>query len=102
MAKWHTLTTEEALKQLNSTEKGLTTERVQKLQREHGFNSIEAAKPKSKWMIFISQFKDVMILILFVAAVISFSVGERVDAFVILAIILGNALIGFFQEAAAD
>src|SRR5690606_30551571 len=50
----------------------------------------------------ISQFKDVMIVILVVAAVISFGVGERVDAYVILAIIFGNALIGYFQENNAE
>ena len=102
MNKWHTLTKEEVLSQLDTDVSGLASDRIPGLQQQHGLNSIEAAKPKSKWAIFVAQFKDVMILILVVAAVISFSVGERIDAYVILAIIFGNALIGFYQENNAE
>lgn len=102
MRKWHKLAKEEVLKQLDTDASGLASASIPTLQQQHGLNSIEAAKQKSKWAIFASQFKDVMILILLVAAVISFSVGERIDAYVILAIIFGNALIGYFQENNAE
>lgn len=97
------MTTDEVIKQLATNEvSGLSKEKILALQLQHGLNSIESAHKKSRWSIFVSQFKDVMILILAVAAVISFSVGERIDAYVILAIIFGNALIGFFQENNAE
>ena len=102
MNKWHTLTQEEVVKQLETGSSGLPSGRIAALQQQHGPNRIEASEQKSKWAIFASQFKDVMILILVVAAVISFSVGERIDAYVILAIIFGNALIGFYQENNAE
>ena len=102
MDAWHKLTQEEVLQQLDTTAAGVKKSQVAALQQRHGLNSIEAAKQKSKWAIFVSQFKDVMIAILVVAAVISFSVGERIDALVILAIIFGNALIGYFQENNAE
>jgi Ca2+-transporting ATPase len=102
MGKWHKLTNEEVLKQLDTDASGLANTSIPALQQKHGLNHIEAVKPKSKWAIFASQFRDVMILILVVAAVISFSVGERIDAYVILAIIFGNALIGFYQENNAE
>ena len=103
MGKWHTMTKEKVVSQLDANaSSGLSSDRIAALQQQHGLNSLEAAKQKSKWAIFVSQFKDVMILILIVAAVISFSVGERIDAYVILAIIFGNALIGYFQENNAE
>lgn len=102
MRKWHTLTGEEAVEQLGTDPSGLSSEKIAVLRQEHGSNSIEASTKKSKWVIFASQFKDVMILILVVAAAISFAVGERIDAYVILAIIFGNAIIGFYQENNAE
>jgi len=102
MDEWYKLTIEEVLKKLHSNASGLDSSRIASLQQQYGMNSIESAKQKSKWTIFVSQFKDVMIVILVVAAVISFSVGERVDAYVILTIIIGNALIGYFQENNAE
>src|SRR5690554_2941843 len=102
MDAWYKLTKEAVLMQLGSAATGLNGSKIPSLQQQHGLNSIAAAKQKSKWAIFVSQFKDVMIVILVVAAVISFGVGERVDAYVILAIIFGNALIGYFQENNAE
>lgn len=69
---------------------------------EHGRNELQAAKERSRLAIFLSQFKDVMILILAVAAVVSFVAGETTDAIVILAIIIVNAVIGYYQEYNAE
>src|SRR3712207_7102573 len=49
-----------------------------------GMNVLQEAKQKSRLAIFLAQFSDIMILILIIAAVISFAVGEHTDAFVIL------------------
>ena len=71
-------------------------------QKEFGANALTETKQKSKWLIVFAQFTDVMIIILIIAAVISFVSGERTDAFVILAIIIGNAWMGFSQEYNAE
>lgn len=98
MAEWYQLTTEEVFKELKTSLRGLTHGQVQTLQKEFGKNVLEEAKQKSKFAILLGQFKDIMIIILIIAAIISFFVGEETDAIVILAIIIGNAWIGFSQE----
>lgn len=102
MDAWYRMSKEEALDKLNSSPSGLAQEEIPRRQEKYGRNSLTAAKKISKWVIFISQFKDVMILILIVAAVISFLVGERTDAFIILIIIAGNAWLGYSQEYNAE
>ncbi|MBC7873029.1 MAG: HAD-IC family P-type ATPase [Ferruginibacter sp.] len=102
MDKFYHLSTAEILKQLNTSINGIKIEALTALQKEFGENVLKETKSKSKWTIFLGQFKDVMILILFIAAIISFVAGEHTDAFVILAIILGNALLGYSQESSAE
>ena len=94
--------TEEVLERLQTSLAGLPKKDIPQLQLEYGKNVLKEGKQRSKLAIFLAQFKDVMILILVVAAVISFIVGEHTDAYVILAIIIGNAWIGYSQEYSAD
>ncbi|MEO5638990.1 MAG: HAD-IC family P-type ATPase, partial [Chitinophagaceae bacterium] len=102
MQAWFQLTKEEVLSSLKTSAAGLKNELVPNLQKEFGKNILQEAKQKSKLSILIAQFTDVMILILIVAAVISFIVGEHMDAYVILAIIFGNAWMGYSQEYNAE
>lgn len=99
---WYQQSTELVLEQLGSSTDGLAHEDIPQRQARYGLNKLESGKRKSKLAIFAAQFKDVMIGILIVAAIISFLVGEHTDAYVILGIILGNALIGYFQESRAE
>ena len=93
---------EKVLEQLKTTGTGLGNEAIPSLQEEYGVNELKEAPQKSKWTILLSQFTDVMIMILMVAAVVSFVVGEHTDAYVILAIIIGNAWMGYSQEYNAE
>jgi len=93
---------EKVLEQLKTTSSGLSNEAIPALQQEHGANELKEAQQKSKWSILLSQFTDVMIVILMIAAVVSFVVGEHTDAYVILAIIIGNAWMGYSQEYNAE
>lgn len=102
MDKFYQLSTTEILQQLNTSINGIKKEAVPALQKEFGANVLKEAKSKSKWAILLGQFMDVMILILFIAAIISFVAGEHTDAFVILAIILANAMMGYSQESSAE
>ena len=101
-ANWHQLDTKTVLANLETTLAGLTDQQAEERRNKYGSNQLVEKKQRSKISIFIRQFKDVMILILVLAAAISFIVGERTDAFVILAIILGNAILGYVQEYKAE
>jgi P-type Ca2+ transporter type 2C len=102
MKLFYQLNVDETLKELNTSFSGLNHSEIQDRQNQHGLNSLEETKQKSKLSILLNQLDDVMILILLVAAVISFAVGEHTDAYVILAIIIGNAWLGFTQEYHAE
>lgn len=99
---WYQQTAEQVLEHLDSSMDGLSKAAVAARQERHGPNQLEAGKQTSKLALFVAQFKDVMIAILAVAAAISFFVGEHTDAYVILGIILGNAIIGYIQESRAE
>jgi Ca2+-transporting ATPase len=83
-------------------ERGLRNDQVAALGERHGFNELAEAPPIPLWRKFLSQFGDLVIWILIVAAVISGLLGEWPDAAAILAIVLLNGLLGFFQEASAE
>lgn len=102
MGTWYRKSVEEVLKELESNPEGLSSEGVSRLQQKVGLNELQAYKQKSKLSFLLSQFKDVMIIVLIVAAIVSFFLGEHTDAYVIIGIILGNAAIGFYQEYRAE
>ena len=102
MKALYQITAEEVFRQLKTSPSGLNPDTVPALQQEYGPNALQEAKQKSKLTILLSQFADVMIIILIGASIISFVVGEHTDAFVILAIIAGNAWMGYYQEYNAE
>jgi Ca2+-transporting ATPase len=102
MPAFYQLTAQEVFDQLDTSASGLNSEVVPGLQKKHGANVLQEAKQKTKFVILLSQFTDIMIIILVIAAAISFVVGEHTDAFVILAIIIGNAWMGYYQEYSAE
>ena len=87
MEAFYKLKESEVIDKLQSSPKGLSNDVITNLQQQFGKNTLKEAKRKSRLAIFFDQFKDVMILILIIAAIISFVSGEHTDAFVILAII---------------
>lgn len=102
MSSYYQKSADEVIGELKSAPDGLPSGRPEELRSRYGANVLREAPQKSKWKIFLGQFKDVMIIILLVAAGISFAVGEHMDAYVILAIIAGNAWLGFSQESKAE
>ena len=102
MKSFYQLSEAEILSQLKTSGQGLDTNKIEALQKEFGANQLQEPKHKSKLAILLSQFADVMILILVIAAVISFAVGETVDGFFIIAIIIANAWMGYSQEYKAE
>jgi len=95
---WHLTPIEEVIKNFGSHPDGLTAAQAEERLQEHGPNELQEKKKKPLWLLFLLQFKDVMILILIAAAVVSGLVGDLTDTIVILIIVLLNAVIGFVQE----
>lgn len=87
---------------LNSTSEGLSHAEVKKRLEQFGLNELEEKKKNPAWLIFLYQFKDFMILILAVAAVLSGIMGDATDTVIILVIIFLNAIVGFIQEYRAE
>lgn len=100
--KWHQLKTEETLEKLHTRKEGLSSTDAEAKLQEFGPNELQEGKKKSVAKMLLAQFKDVMILILLVAAVISGVIGELSDTIVIIIIVVLNAIIGFFQEYRAE
>lgn len=99
---WYKLTDEQVTAKLQTACSGLTVAEAESRRQQWGPNELEQGKKKSPWMVLLHQFKDLMILILLVAAVISGLLGDMADTIVILIIVLINALIGFLQEWRAE
>lgn len=78
--------------------KGLTTVQADERRKESGSNTLVQVKPPGPVRIFLSQFRDAMVLILLAATGISALLGEWTDAVTIIVIVLLNAILGFVQE----
>ncbi|MFH1072747.1 MAG: calcium-translocating P-type ATPase, SERCA-type [Nanoarchaeota archaeon] len=106
---YHTKTVAELFSQFHTSEIGLDNNTSRQRLLEHGYNELVMKKKASMLLRFLSQFKDLMMVMLIIAAFISFAVGtiesskeELTDAAVITVVILLNALIGFIQEFKAE
>ena len=88
--------------EFGSSINGLSKEEAAKRIVQYGYNELQEKKKVPAWLLFLNQFKDIMIIILFVAAILSGIVGDLTDTVIILIIIILNALIGFVQEFRAE
>ncbi|WP_028392911.1 calcium-translocating P-type ATPase, SERCA-type [Bacillus cihuensis] len=81
---------------------GLNEEEVSKRQKIKGYNELQEGEKQSAILLFFAQFKDFMVIVLLAATLISGILGEYIDAIAIIAIILVNGFLGFFQERKAE
>ena len=82
--------------------KGLTEEEVIEKRKKCGYNELSQKKKKTILNMIFEQLSDAMIIILFVAAIVSYLLGEKAEAIVILVIIIINIIISVFQEKKAE
>jgi len=99
---WHAISTTDALKRLDSSPQGLSREEAARRLERFGSNVLREEKAISPWEILLGQFKNFLILLLLAATLISFFLGETLDAIVIFAIVIASALLGFYQEHRAE
>ena len=99
MKNWHSKEVVDVLQAFKvNKEEGLTLEVVQERLNEYGKNELPQKKKDSIFKLFFGQFKDSIVIVMLVAALFSFMVGESIDAIVILFIILIDAVMGTAQE----
>lgn len=100
---YHNQRSIDVLKELDSmATDGLSSSEAKQRLEKYGLNEFQDKKRKTFLQKFIDQFKDFMIIILIAAAIISIAAGERVDAIVILAIVILNAFLSIYQEGQAE
>ena len=107
---WFNETVDETVKCLETDEeKGLNSSEVESRKEKYGLNELAAKKKKSTFMKFLEQFKDFMIIVLIISAIVSGIVGVKqegisgiTDTVIILVVVIVNAIIGVLQENKAE
>lgn len=102
MKNYYQLSQNEVRREVNRKEEALTSSEVQQNQEKYGLNELVEGKKKSTIQIFLEQFKDFLVIILIVAAVVSGILGDAESAIVILIVITINAILGTVQTVKAE
>ena len=89
-------------KDLDSGSQGLTADEASSRYQQYGPNALEETKKQTTFQVFISQFKDLMVIILIVAALISACMGDVESTLVILVVLILNAVLGTIQHIKAE
>lgn len=95
-------TPEELFFAYDSGKDGLTTQQVAEHQEKYGTNKMEQGKKKPVWVLFLEQFKDFLVIILIIAALISAVMNDIESFVVIIAVITMNAILGTVQTVKAE
>lgn len=102
MKPYYQQTDAEVFQDLGTSKNGLSPAQVVQHQEKYGLNELQQEKPASPLMIFLGQFKDLLVIVLIVAAIISAFSGELISTIVILVVITLNAILGTVQEVQAQ
>src|SRR3989344_2466375 len=100
--KAHAQSLKELFNYYNASEKGLSNYEAEQRLHSFGFNELQAVKEDSPLKILLRQFSSPLVIILLVAVIISYLLGEKVDAGIITIIVIVNAILGFIQEYRAE
>ncbi|WP_242928247.1 cation-translocating P-type ATPase [Pontibacter vulgaris] len=99
---YHCIPVDETLDQLQTCSEGLSANEAAQRLQDYGPNELTGQEGTSMLFLFLKQFRDFLILILLIAAGVAWYSGQYVDVYVILGIILFNAILGFLQEYRAE
>jgi len=100
--KWYRMDTASVLAECKTRAEGLTASEAEERLREHGPNRLPEEEGLSRLTVLLHQFKSPLIYILIVAAVVTAILKEYIDTGVIVAVVILNAVVGFFQEYKAE
>ncbi|HSR89339.1 MAG TPA: HAD-IC family P-type ATPase [Candidatus Udaeobacter sp.] len=101
-SSWHSKTIPEVLEAILSREQGLTNQEAKKRLQEHGLNKLPESKEDSLCTIFLRQFQSPLIYILLLSSIVVLLLGEKIDAIIIMIVLVFNAIIGAIQEGKAQ
>ena len=99
---WYKRDTSKILSELKTSERGLPDSEARRRLQEFGPNALQEKGGFSKLMLFLSQFRSFLVIILIIATIISLLIGHVIDALVILIIVILNSVFGFMQEYKAE
>ncbi|MGX7198079.1 HAD-IC family P-type ATPase [Enterococcus olivae] len=100
--KWYQLSITDIMKQLNTTSTGLNLEERNERLKTDGFNKIKEKEQLKTWQKLLKHFKDLLMIVLIVAAVLKFITGEYVEGSIIFLVVIVNGLVGYWQERKAE
>jgi len=89
---------EEIFRELNSSKNGLSDKEIDARLKQYGFNDIPRRREKTVLNLLVSQLKDLLVIALIVASIVSFFTGGEIEGITILSIVIINVLVGFVQE----
>ena len=87
---------------LDSSEEGLSEQEARVRAQKHGLNEIKAKERRTGLEILLSQFTNSLVIILIIASIIAYFLGEKIESLVITSIVILNAIVGFLQEYHAE
>ena len=99
---FHTQSVDEVLDALDATPTGLDSPEAERRLSQYGPNELVEREGIQPFRIFLNQFTDTMVIVLMIAAVIAWAIGDEKDAIVIMVIVVLNAVLGFVQEYRAE
>ena len=102
MKNWYEKTAQQTLDELSVSVQGLSAEEAARRLEKHGENKLTEGKKKSALQVFAEQFKDLLVIILVAAALISLASGQSESTLVIFAVLLLNAVLGTVQYLKAE
>ncbi|WP_047383071.1 cation-translocating P-type ATPase [Cetobacterium sp. ZWU0022] len=102
MREFYSKSKDEIMGYFDTSEQGLKVKDLEKLREEYGSNELNSKEKKGAFIVFLEQFKDFLVIILLVAAAISFISGNKESTIVILAVITMNAILGTVQHMKAE
>lgn len=102
MKQYYLQTKDEVLKEFKTGSDGLSTKQAEENLAKYGKNALVEGKKKTAFQVFLEQFKDLMVIILIIAAVISAFTGDLESTLVIIAVLILNAILGTVQHVKAE
>lgn len=100
--EFHRSSIEEVLEEVESTEEGLSSTEVQNRLLRDGYNELAAKEKDPIWKLFLENFKDPMVIVLLIAAIVQIILGEIIESIIIFAVLVINAVISVIQTRKAE
>ncbi|MFX1555252.1 MAG: cation-transporting P-type ATPase, partial [Promethearchaeota archaeon] len=96
--EYYRMTAQETLNSWETSEKGLSKSDAEKRLKKYGENTLKAEIKMPLWLVFLTQFKELLVIILIIGGLIAYLVGHYRDGTIIFIIVIVNAVVGFIQE----